>query len=197
MNIFIMTPNVVTKPMSVDTFYKHVYVDVPPIYMKGIVGKKGKHLKQCCVDFGVNSIWFNMKRNIIEIWGPRTKLQSVADHFKSKMDFVRNKIPDDELNKFSSSLIREEDLFVSGSVDGVITKEQMKLFIGKNGRHLKRITKDTGVSFIWYNDAMNSIDVWGPKDNLGTCVQELATWMNSFHKNRNENVDNMDMEMND
>jgi hypothetical protein len=77
----------------------------------------------------------------------------------------------------------------------VVTKEKMRLLIGKSGRHFKRITKETGVSFIWYNDETNSIDVWGPKDSLAACVQELASWMNTFEQNTPTQVDQMEVEM--
>ena len=190
-----MTTNILSKTASSDIFYRHVNVDVPPTYMKLIVGKKGKHLKQSCVELGVKNIWFNMKRNILEIWGPRTNLTKAADHFIGKIDIIRKKIPDQELKTFIESFVREEDVFVSGSVDGVVTKEKMRLLIGKSGRHFKRITKETGVSFIWYNDETNSIDVWGPKDSLAACVQELASWMNTFEQNTPTQVDQMEVEM--
>jgi len=177
-----MASNITFMQTPADNFYKHVMVDVPPVYMKQIVGKKGKHLKQCCVDFGVNNIWFNMNRHILEIWGPKMNIDKAADHFMKKIDTVRMNIPISELKTHLDLVKREEDMHVSGSVDGVITKDQLKLLIGKNGRHFKRITRDSGVSFIWYNDENNSIDIWGPKDNLSSCIEKLSSWMTKVQK---------------
>jgi hypothetical protein len=164
--------------------------------MKLIVGKKGKHLKQCCADFGVNNIWFNMNRHILEIWGPKMNIDKAAEYFLKKIDTVRMKIPISELKTHSESVVREDDMYVSGSVDGVITKDHLKLLIGKNGRHFKRITRDSGVSFIWYNDDKNSIDIWGPKNNLSTCIEKLSSWMAKVQEMRIEPMtDTTDVEM--
>ena len=64
---------------------------------------------------------------------------------------------------------------MSGSLEGVLSKEQVKHLIGKDGKHFKRITKAAGVSFIWYNEDINSVSIWGLEENLQTAISLLYT----------------------
>lgn len=155
------------------TFYKHVVVDIPYSYMRYVVGKKGAHLKQCCTTSGVKSVWFNTKRNIVEIYGPSDKLEKASTYLEQRMEMVRSKIPDTEMVAFRKTMVPYTDTQVSGSLEGALTNDEVKYLIGKKGKHFKQITKEANVSFIWYDENNHSVVIWGPQENLNTAVQLL------------------------
>jgi hypothetical protein len=178
-------------PTTNNIFYKHVVVDIPHVYMKPVVGKKGAHLKNYCKEYKVNNIWFNMNRNLIEIWGPNESLGKVASVIQDKITKAKKKIPKPELTEFQSKFHVSQDVFTSGSLDDTISKENVKHLIGKNGINFKKITRLSNVSYIWYNDSKHTVDIWGPQENLQNAIGmlfSLITTVNSslIHGNRAE-----------
>ena len=159
--------------LATTTFYKHVVVDIPHPYMKYVVGKKGVHLKKCCTNSGVNSVWFNMKRSVVEIYGPTPNLEKASKFLENRMEKVKAKIPPTELEEYKKTFVANSDSHICGSLDGALTKEQVKFLIGKKGKHFKKFTKETGVSFIWYDEPNHNIVIWGPQENLENAVQML------------------------
>lgn len=168
--------------MSNHTFYKHVVVDVPHPYMKFVVGKKGKILKSCREKTGVDSVWFNMKRNVVEIYGPSHKLEEACNYVRKRIDDVRLKVPKDELEAYKHNMVYASDSNIVGSLDNALSKEKVKFLIGKKGRHFKRITKEADVSFIWYDDTNHNIMIWGPPDNLNKAVSMLFEEIGKVNK---------------
>lgn len=160
----------VTSP----TFYKHVVVDIPHPYMKYVVGKKGIHLKSCCKTSGVNSVWFNMNRNIIEIYGPSDSLEMASCYLDKRIQTVRSKVPVKEMEEFKKTIVPyTTDTYINGSLEGALTREEVKYLIGKNGKHFKKFTKDANVSFIWYDDVNHCVFIWGPQENLNDAIKLL------------------------
>lgn len=159
--------------LGTTTFYKHVVVDIPHPYMKYVVGKKGVYLKKCCTNSGVNSVWFNMKRSVVEIYGPVSNLEKASKFVENRIDKVRSKIPQIELEEYKKTFVENSDSHICGSLDGALTKEQVKYLIGKKGKNFKKFTKDAGVSFIWYDEPNHNIVIWGPQEKLGNAVQML------------------------
>ena len=156
-----------------NNFYKHVVVDIPHVYMKTVVGKKGTHLKSYCKEYKMNNIWFNMKRNLVEIWGPNEALIQVAGVIQDKIMKVKKRIPAQELSEFQSKIHVPEDVFTSGSLDDTISKDNVKYLIGKNGTNFKKITRLSNVSYIWYNEKTHAVDIWGPSENLQAAIGML------------------------
>lgn len=179
------------------TFYKHVVVDIPYPYMKYVVGKKGAHLKQCCTTSGVNSVWFNTKRNIVEIYGPSDKLEKASSFLEKRMEKVRSKVPLTEMEEFKKTMNPCTDTHVSGSLEGALTREEVKYLIGKKGKHFKTFTKEASVSFIWYDDVNHSVVIWGPQENLNTAVQLLFKQIEKIKNYKNDDVVVDDIVMND
>ena len=155
------------------TFYKHVVVDIPHVYMKHVVGKQGKLFKSFCKSTGVNKIWYNTQRKIVEIYGPNDKLENAKSVVENKMRSIKKKVSKEDIESINNNY--KEDAYVSGSLEGVLSKEQVKHLIGKDGKHFKRITKAAGVSFIWYNEDINSVSIWGLEENLQTAISLLYT----------------------
>lgn len=155
------------------TFYKHVPVEIPYTYMKYVVGKQGQNLKHCCKKTGVNSVWYNVKRNIVEIYGPTDKLESASKYITRIMHNVKkHKVPGEELSGIASG-DDEEETSVEGSLQGAMEKDEVRYLIGRKGVNFKKITTATGVSFIWYDEAKHAIVIWGPKNRLSEAVNLL------------------------
>lgn len=153
------------------TFYKHVVVDIPHVYMKHVVGKQGKLFKSFCKSTGVNKIWYNTNRKIVEIYGPNDKLENAKSVIENKMNNIKKRVSKEDIETVINNY--KEDVHVSGSLEGVLSKEQVKHLIGKDGKHFKRITKVAGVSFIWYNEDNNSVSIWGLEENIQTAISLL------------------------
>lgn len=177
-------------PMT--TFYKHVPVDIPYSYMKHVVGKKGHYFKKCKETTGVDSVWYNVKRNVVEIYGPSNKLESASTFLEKKLESARKKVPKEELADFQSKYVKSVDTCVSGSLEGALTKEQIKYLIGKKGKHFKKITKEANVSFIWYDESNHTIVIWGPPEYLENAVRILFQ-----HIEKIKNTTTTDIEMQD
>lgn len=174
------------------TFYKHVVVDFPHPYMKFVVGKKGKTFKQCCTSTGVHSIWFNMKRNIVEIYGPKQNLEQATVFLENKMNKVRSKVPQEELDIYRKNITIPQEHNIVGSLDNALTKDEVKHLIGKNGKNFKKITHESNVSFIWYDEPTHNITIWGPQDNLNIAIKMLFDMISKVKEK--QHVHDMDME---
>lgn len=177
-----------------DTFYKHLHVDIPYTYMKYVVGKKGAHFKKCKETIGVDSVWYNVKRNLVEIYGPKNKLEDASYFLQKRIDNMKKKIPNEELKQFQNTLIKSFDTHIAGSLEGALTRDQVKYLIGKKGKNFKTFTKETEVSFIWYDDEKHSIMIWGPQENLEKAVHKL---FEQIERVKNGNISTNDVEMTD
>lgn len=156
------------------TFYKHVRVDIPYTYMKYVVGKQGQNLKRCCHQTGVNSVWYNIKRNIVEIYGPSDKLEGASQYITRIMRNVKtHKVPGEDMKEFTNPSDDDEETSVEGSLQDALGREDVRYLIGRKGINFKKITTATGVSFIWYDEAKHAIVIWGPKNRLGEAVSML------------------------
>jgi polyribonucleotide nucleotidyltransferase len=163
-------------------FYKHIEIDIPHVYMKTVIGKKGKNLKKCCADNGIKHAWFNMNRSLIEIWGTRENLCVAEERLSQQIDVVRKTIHPEEMQKFKSGYkANVPDVMVSGSLDD-ISLENVKQLIGKDGRNFKRITRESGVSFVWYNSQNHTIDIWGPPEQIKNAIDMLSASIKHFKK---------------
>lgn len=50
-----------------------------------LIGPKGSNFKRLTILLGVNYIWWNMERNVIEIWGPYNKMNSSKKYLSKYM----------------------------------------------------------------------------------------------------------------
>ena len=162
--------------MTTTTFYKHVPVEIPYSYMKYVVGKQGQNLKHCCKKTGVNSVWYNVKRNIVEIYGPADKLDGASRYITRIMNNVKNhKVPGEEMYGTATATASgdDEETSVEGSLNGAMDKDEVRYLIGRRGVNFKKITTAAGVSFIWYDEDKHAIVIWGPKNRLSEAVSLL------------------------
>ena len=150
------------------TFYSHVHVDIPHDLMRHVIGTNGKWFKYTCEKCLVSNIWFNKTRSIVEIWGPIHNLMAATYAIQSRINVIKNRFSFDEQEKVTmwSNDEYEEILLQEFSIDdryvgSQLSMDHVRVLIGKNGNGFKRITRESGVSFIWYNSPNQSIQIWG------------------------------------
>jgi len=150
------------------TFYSNIYVDIPELLMKYVIGKKGRCFKEIGEKCNVHYIWYNKKRGIVQIWGPIGNIMSAHYCVLSRIAFVKNQfsldIPQEENNEQITHW-KPDDLFEMELFDK-LEECNVKFLIGKKGSFFKNLTKETGVSFIWYNPQNHSLQVWGTKEDF-------------------------------
>ena len=61
--------------------------------MYKIVGKNGHHFKYLTAKLGIKYLWWDMKRNVVEVWGPHRKLIPASEEivkwmFQKKGSFM-------------------------------------------------------------------------------------------------------------
>ena len=79
-----------------NTFYREIQGIEDKTIMFKIVGKNGKHFKYLTETLGIDYLWWDIKRNVIEVWGPHKKLVSASEMIvnwmiQQKGSFMTNK----------------------------------------------------------------------------------------------------------
>lgn len=175
------------------TFYSHVHVDIPHELMKHVIGKNGKWFKFTCDKCVVSNIWFNKERSLVEIWGPINNLMTAKYAIENRINVIKNRfdykevddVPKwqkDEYEEISLVDLSMDDKFIGSA----ITMEHIKMLIGKFGNGFKKITRDSGCSFIWYNSTNKSIQIWGLKDNISSAKNNILENINIIFASCNE-----------
>jgi hypothetical protein len=61
---------------------------------------------------------------------------------------------------------------------------QVGLLVGKNGRHFKNITYESGCKYIWYDKERNVIEIWGSIASIKSAEDLLKTRFDNFKPNK-------------
>lgn len=61
---------------------------------------------------------------------------------------------------------------------------QVGLLVGKNGRHFKSITYESGCKYIWYDKERNVVELWGTPKSINTAEDILRHRFDSFKPNK-------------
>ena len=160
------------------SFYIHVPVDVPHVLMKHVIGKNGKWFHLTTQHTGVSGIWFNKTRSIVEIWGPVQHLVCAAYAIQNRINYVKHRfkdcVDDDTNDAIQHTWPNDEYFEVPLTTDEYhLDPSLIKHLIGKDGRHFKKITRDSGVSFLWYHAYRNCVQVWGPSTSIPQAAQMI------------------------
>ena len=170
------------------TFYSHVKVDMPHELMKHVIGTNGKWFKFTCDRCIVSNIWFNKERSIVEIWGPinnlmaanyaiQTRINVIKDRFSFKDEEEHVKMwPNDDYEEMLLCEISINDNFVGSQ----LSIHHIRILIGKFGSGFKKITRESGVSFIWYNSNLQSIQLWGLRENIDKAKEIIIDRINAI-----------------
>ena len=78
-----------------DTFYSEIKGIEDKSIMLKIIGKEGKNFKYLTKKLKISYIWWDMKRNVVEVWGPHNKLshakKSITKYMnENKGEFITN-----------------------------------------------------------------------------------------------------------
>lgn len=78
-----------------NTFYRQINGIEDKDIMYKIVGKNGQHFKYLTEKLGIDYLWWDMNRNVIEVWGPNKKLISASEEIvkwmiEKKGNFMTN-----------------------------------------------------------------------------------------------------------
>ena len=57
---------------------------------------------------------------------------------------------------------------------------QVGLLVGKNGRHFKSLTYNSGCKYIWYDKERKVVELWGSPNSLETATTMLKDRFNNF-----------------
>ena len=77
------------------TFYREFKGIEDTNIMFKVIGKNGKHFKYLTEKLGIDYLWWDRKRNVVEVWGPHKKLMSASEEiinwmFIQKGSFMTN-----------------------------------------------------------------------------------------------------------
>tara|TARA_Y100000389_G_scaffold80764_1_gene77382 strand:+ start:771 stop:1040 length:270 start_codon:yes stop_codon:yes gene_type:complete len=88
---------------------------------------------------------------------------------------MNESIKDPPINKH----YRQLDIEIDSNIIGYI--------IGNNGTHFKRITNITGVDYIWWEDSIKKIEIWGAENRLDYACKILKDHCNYIINKYNNN----------
>lgn len=158
--------------MPPSTWYSNIFVSLPKDVMKHIIGKNGSNFTKLSTKLGLKYIWFNSDTNALTLYGERDKLEAAKAHMYEIIEStVRRYAPDLINNVYNSNPI--EDVMTILSLENVIERDQCKHLIGLNGKNFKKITRDSNIYFMWYDDETHSIKVYGTKYHTLKAIQKV------------------------
>lgn len=175
------------------TFYVHVKVDIPDELMKHVIGVKGKWFKYTCAKCEVSNIWYNKKRNLVEIWGPINNLMPAFYAIENRIKIIKDRFfitnsdctltwPADDYSEFSLAENEAEN-------GEEYTELVIKKLIGTTGHNFKKITRESGVSFIWYNHPQQVVQIWGLTDDIASATVMLVDSLSKIIKTNDQVMD--------
>lgn len=176
------------------TFYNHVKVDIPDELMRHVIGKNGRFFKEIAIQAGVNYIWYNKTRHIVEIWGIMDNLVKAAFRVQTRIHFIKERFTTPEqLSSYKEHLHWDNDEYCEYDLNNderEFEKGYMDLLIGREGKHFKWITRMSGSSFLWYNNQKHCIQIWAPQENLNKTIELLNKHVNHVDKRVKELINN-------
>ena len=54
-----------------------------------------------------------------------------------------------------------------------LTTEQVNAVMGPSGNNFKSLTTECEVKYIWWNDSLKVIEIWGPEDKLWNAREKV------------------------
>lgn len=177
------------------TFYSHVYVDIPHDLMKHVIGINGKWFKYTCKICKVHNMWFNKSRSVVEIWGPLDNLMSANYAIQTRLNVIKDRFSFNDFENVKtwpvdtySEILLNEISFDETFIGSQLSNDDIRILIGKYGKGFKNITRESGVSFIWYNSVHRSIQIWGLNNDINKAKEIILDRINTiFTNNLNDN----------
>lgn len=147
-------------------FYANVHVCVKEDVMCHAIGKRGRHFNRIKRAAGIDQLVYNKQRRMIHLYGAQDALDVAADMMRAHL----NKVADDFGRCELSPEAPDQKDFLSVAD---IAQGHMRHIIGKKGRHFKRLTRNSGTSYVWYDTENNSIVIYGSEKGIANAKKDL------------------------
>ena len=127
-----------------------------------IIGNSGVTLKRITTATDTAYLWYDFKRQVIEIWGNKYEIELA----KEKIDHVIHKL-EVEREKYEIDYIIHKEFFIDSphyarsSTLSTLSPMAIKKIIGKHGANLKNINIATRTKHLWYDVKRQVIEIWG------------------------------------
>ena len=161
-----------------EMFYVNVPVDLPKDMIKHIIGVNARNFKLLSKEYEVKSMWYNNRKKVFTVWGYPDKLSNAYSKLDEMVRELKNNHPNRKYN--NDGFVRKPDKCLNLSLDSWVSRGNVKLLIGKNGYNFKNITRESGLSFMWYNDNNHSIQMWGFDDEHVKATQMINDVLNTI-----------------
>jgi len=158
--------------MSPSIWYTNIFVTLPKDVMKHIIGKNGFNFAKFSKKLGLKYIWFNSDTNALTLYGESDKLDVAKMHMYELIELtVKQYAPDLITNIYNKNPI--EDVMTSISLENMIETTKCKYLIGINGRNFNKITRDSNIYFMWYDNTTHSIQFYGTRHNTLKAIEKV------------------------
>jgi len=158
--------------MGPSIWYSNIFVTLPKDVMKHIIGKNGSNFTKLSTILGIKYIWFNSETNALTLYGERNKLDVARIRICELLEStVTRHAPDLMKNIYNSNPI--EDVMTSLSLENLIETEKCKYLIGRNGKNFNKITRDSNIYFMWYDNVTHSIKIYGTKHHTLKAIEKI------------------------
>lgn len=124
------------------------------------MGKEGRVFIAITKSAGVKYIWWNKDDNIIEIYGPKNRLEDAEKRVKDRIRWIENK--DKEEENTTTVNIPEE------------LKDHIGSIIGKHGKVFKAIKHQSAIRDISCDTENLQINITGPKHCLNDAIKRVS-----------------------
>lgn len=162
-------------------FYQNIYLNLPKDVIKHIVGSKGRNFTEVAAKCKLSSIWYNPDTASIILYGEKKYLEDARVYMYKVIEaYVRRFAPDMIHCTYNGNPLEETSTNLS--LDGLIDQSNCKHVIGRGGQHFKKITRESNVSFIWYLESTNTIQVFGTKYNTIRAIKLLHEHINEVKR---------------
>lgn len=168
-------------------WYQNVFVSLPKDVVKHIIGKNGSHTTKLANESGLQYIWYNCDTNAFTMYGHRDILNSAKEKLCEAIETAVKKYAPDLANMvYNSNPVEDEITHVP--LASVCDNDMLCHVIGKNGKNFIKITRESGIYFIWYDEKMHEIIIHGSNYHTMKAV-ELVHKMIEDQKAKQEMFD--------
>jgi hypothetical protein len=164
---------------------------MPHDLMKHVIGLNGKWFKYTCDKCVVSNIWFNKEKSIVEIWGPIDNLSAANFAIQTRINVIKDRFSfmdeEDDVKMWRNDdyeeMLFNEIVINDNFIGSQLNINHIRILIGRHGNGFKRITRESGVSFIWYNSVAQSIQIWGYKSDIEKAKAIILDRINTIFTN--------------
>ena len=162
-------------------FYQNIHLNLPKDVVKHIIGSKGKNFFEIAKKCNLASIWYNPDTCAIVLYGEKDHLDEARVYMYKVIEaYVKKYAPEMVNCTYNGNPLEESCTDIC--LDGLLENQNCKHVIGRGGKNFKQITRESSVSFIWYLESTNTIQVFGTKYNTMRAIKLLHEHINEVRR---------------